>query len=207
MPAYSRNVNRYLFPQSPERQRIPHLTTGSITAGASRCAVSHARIRHIIGRSNNKEDLQTINRISITDYHYIDTIGRINRVMKKVIVQELEKVYPNAVNMMTDVIHTIYSMAEINCGVVNIKNDLKKGDKVQLIFEKHRDLFEVLEADANSFRVASDEHGKVFVFGKQVDDFLTVDYEALNTLNITLPSNWQKKMKRVKNRWQNRKKT
>ncbi len=44
---------------------------------------------------------------------------------------------------------------------------------------------EVLEADASSFKVNIADEGKVFVFGRQVSDFRTVDYEALTTLAIS----------------------
>ncbi|MBA99988.1 MAG: hypothetical protein CMN34_03575, partial [Saprospirales bacterium] len=39
--------------------------------------------------------------------------------------------------------------------------------------------------DANSFTVDSDYEGQVFIYGKEVDDFRGVDYDALSMLNIS----------------------
>ena len=43
----------------------------------------------------------------------------------------------------------------------------------------------VVATDANSFTVDSDYEGQVFIYGKEVDDFRGVDYDALSMLNIS----------------------
>ena len=124
-------------------------------------------------------------KLKITNYRYVDTIAQGTRVYKKVIAQQLEQVLPNAVNTMTNVIPDIYKLAEIKNGVITVANTLKSGDKVKLIFANRKELVDVMEADANSFKVNLPDDGKVFVYGKQVNDFRTVDYDALTTLNIS----------------------
>ncbi len=148
-------------------------------------AYSDARIKKILGITNNINDLNTLMNIKITNYKYIDSIGKGNRTYKKVIAQELEAVYPIAVSKHTDVVPDIYRKTEICEGRIYLRNNLKVGEKVKLIFDNSTELVEVEQADATGFVVNSKANGNVFVFGREVNDFRTVDYEALSTLNIS----------------------
>ena len=87
---------------------------------------------------------------------------------------------------MTDVVPDIYQQADMNTeGFVTLPTNLKTGEKVKIIFATGEEVLEVTEAGKTGFRVNSDKAGKVFVFGRQVNDFHTVDYEALTTLNVS----------------------
>ncbi|MGY8690208.1 MAG: tail fiber domain-containing protein, partial [Verrucomicrobiales bacterium] len=55
---------------------------------------SDERIKRIDGRSDQVDDLATLLAIEVTDYTHIDTIGKGNRRQKKLIAQQVEKVYP-----------------------------------------------------------------------------------------------------------------
>nr|WP_294935287.1 tail fiber domain-containing protein [uncultured Flavobacterium sp.] len=159
-------------------------TTGRIAATEFN-AFSDARIKDIKGISNSAKDLETLNKIEITDYTFKDSIGKGMGINKKVIAQQVEKVYPQAVATITDVIPDIYTIAKIKDGRVILKNTLQKGDRVKLVFDNRTELVTVLQADEYGFNVAVKDEGKVFVFGREVNDFHTVDYEALSTLNIS----------------------
>lgn len=148
-------------------------------------AFSDARIKKIKGISDSEADLATLASIKITDYQLIDSIAKGNKMIKKVIAQELEQVYPQAVSTHTDVIPDIYTRAEITNGYIALKNTLKAGEKVRLILPTGEELLEVATATENGFTVASNQTGPVFVYGREVNDFHTVDYEALTTLNIS----------------------
>ena len=148
-------------------------------------AFSDERIKNIKGISNSSKDLETLNKIQITDYTFKDSIGKGNGMSKKVIAQQVEKVYPQAVSTITDVVPDIYTIAKIKDGRVILKNTLQKGDRVRLVFGDRTELVDVLQADEFGFNVAVKDEGKVFVFGREVKDFHTVDYEALSTLNIS----------------------
>jgi hypothetical protein len=161
-------------------------------------AVSDARVKKVISRTNNADDLKALSEIQITDYRYVDTVGKGTGIHKKVIAQELEQVYPQAVSNVTDVIPNIYKIAEIKAGRVTVTNDLKTGDKVKLIFAEREELVDVVSADANGFNVNVKDEGKVFVFGKQVSDFHVVDYESLTTLNISATQELLKQINQLK---------
>ncbi|MBL7726455.1 MAG: hypothetical protein JNM68_02165, partial [Dinghuibacter sp.] len=92
---------------------------------------------------------------------------------------------PQAVSQITDVVPDVYRQATITNGRVEVLNNFKAGELVKLVFETGEELLKVVTADAQGFTVQTKRSGKVFVFGRQVNDFRTVDYEALSTLNIS----------------------
>src|SRR5262249_2252793 len=84
----------------------------------------------------------------------------------------------------------------IQDGWITLATDLKKGDRVKLITEKGTEaLHEVLEVTEDKFRVDVELEGeKVFVFGREVDDFLTVDYDAISMLNVSATQQIKREM-------------
>ena len=77
-------------------------------------------------------------------------------------------------------------MAPIEDSWVQLESDLKVGDRVQLIGENGASVHEVLELKENKFRTDFDSPGdEVFVYGREVDDFRSVDYEAIAMLNVS----------------------
>jgi hypothetical protein len=87
-------------------------------------AFSDQRIKRITGRSNAARDLATIDAIEITDYTHIDTANRGDKSHKKVIAQQVEKVFPQAVNKITDVVPDIYQRAAMNDGWIALATTL-----------------------------------------------------------------------------------
>ena len=149
-------------------------------------AFSGERIKRIDGRSDAARDLATLAGIEVTDYGYIDTIGKGTGKPKKVIAQQVEKVYPQAVSRITDVVPDNYKKATIKDGWVSLATTLQKGERVRLIGNKTEGIHEVLDVAEGRFRTdfASDGDA-VFVFGREVKDFRLVDYEAIAMLNVS----------------------
>jgi hypothetical protein len=155
---------------------------------------SDARIKNIIGVSDAKADLALLQQIKITDYTYQDAVSH-PEISKKVIAQDVEAVYPQAISFINSIIPNIYAPAakvQANNGVLtlslNKKHELTKGDYVD-IKTPHGDIsrVEVVDiADDNTFSVKTDKVTETaFVYGKYVDDFRVVDYNALSMLNIS----------------------
>lgn len=158
-------------------------------------AVSDERIKNISGRSDSATDLSTLLGIEVTDYTYRDVVTKGGGAYKKLIGQQIQKVFPQAVSKATDVVPDIYQRASISDGWVELATDLKTGDRVKLITEKGEGVHEVLEVTEEKFRVAFDHEGDtVFVFGREVDDFLTVDYDAISMLNVSATQQLKKDM-------------
>ncbi len=161
-------------------------------------AVSDERIKNIKGRSESGADLQVLLSIEVTDYSYKDVVSKGNTTYKKVIAQQVEKNYPGAVHKHTDAIPDIYQPALIGNGWVKLATDLVSGEKVQLIFGSERKVVEVLETKAGAFKVTVDKDGDVFVYGRQVDDVLSVDYEAISMLNVSATQELSKQVEILK---------
>ena len=147
-------------------------------------AFSDERIKNIHGISNSTEDLNILNQIEITNYTMKDR-AKGNHPNKKVIAQQVEKVYPQAVSKITDVVPDIYQLADCENGLIKIENNVQVGDRVKLIFENKESVESVIFANEKEFKISSNTSGKVFVYGREVDDFRTVDYEAISMLNVS----------------------
>jgi len=170
--------------------------TAAIHANEFR-AFSDERIKNVIGQSDGVADLKTIQDIKITDFTYKDPQKGAGP-QKKVIAQQVEKVYPQAVSRTTDVIPDIFKMADIKDGWVQLATDLKVGDQVRMISESAAALHKVLAVRPGAFltdyRPAS---GKAFVYGRQVNDFRVVDYEAIAMLNVSATQELAKRLFQV----------
>lgn len=160
-------------------------------AGGNFFAHSDARIKNVLGRSNKEADLDLLNTIKVTNYKYIDTKAKGDRVTKKVIAQELREAYPEAVTLTSQMIPNIYQHSAIQEGWINItRADVKVGDVVEYyttegeIETRHTTIVVAVEEDR--FRIAGEvEEERAFIYGKRVNDFHVVDYDALTTLNIS----------------------
>jgi hypothetical protein len=175
---------------------------GTITA-------SDARLKNIIGRSDSARDLETLEKIEVTNYTMKDVVKFGNKPFKKVIAQQVEKVYPTAVTStgikgftFTPDIYAVSESVKIEKpGVYNIRlakaHDLKDGDTVRLITSKNPELNVVAHiVNDKTFTVETKEllGDKVFVYGKQCTDLKAVDYDAISMLNVSATQELAKKV-------------
>ena len=158
---------------------------------------SDERIKKDIEISNSKEDLEVLSKIEISDYKYIDPVKGDKE--KKVIAQQVKKHYPIAVKEGTDVIPNILQQGEIKNGIIDLNIDCVIGDKIKLIYQNNQhEIVEVLDVNENSVTVDSIKNDKVVVYGKEVNDYQTVDYDALSMLNISATQELYKIIKELK---------
>ena len=168
---------------------------GVIVAGALNTA-SDRRIKRVVGLSESAADLALLNRLRITDYTYIDQRANTDKVVKKVIAQEVQQVLPAAVSQSHQAIPNVYeraarlSFADGTLTLTTTKpHELPAaGGTLRLYTPQNQELtVQATVVDAHTVRFASTEaHAAgLFVYGKYVDDFLSVDYDALTTLNVS----------------------
>lgn len=150
-------------------------------------AFSDVRIKEIQGRSDSQNDLQSLLQIEVTDYYYRDKIVNGDRQQKKVIGQQVATVFPQAVKTHTDVVPDIFKPASIADGWVSLRaHGLQVGERVRLLLEGVEPQIYTIEAvTPDSFQVSLYSEGEVFVYGREVNDFHVVDYDALAMLNIS----------------------
>ena len=167
---------------------MPYSLYASGAIIASEChAFSDERIKEIYNRSDSQEDLKTLLQIEVTDYSYKDKIAKGNGKHKKVIGQQIAKVFPQAVSTNTDVVSDILQFATLSEGWVTLTNHgLKTGERVKLIWgEDNSQIFTIEAVTSDTFQIALDYCGDIFVYGREVNDFHVVDYDALSMLDIS----------------------
>lgn len=173
---------------------------------------SDARAKRILRRSNSQEDLDLLKRIKITDYQWIDQVEDQGRVHKKVIAQEVEEVLPDAVSRMRKPIPNVYANAvklEYDSAGKTLTVCLDKahhfsaGDKVRVFTDKgDLDEVEVLVVPTpGSFTISCEtEPSRAFVYGKWVDDYRKVDYDAIAMLNVSATQELAEEVEALKKR-------
>jgi len=166
---------------------------------------SDGRTKNVIGLSDSRQDLETLNKLQVTDYTLIDEVKNGVRPQKKLVGQQVQKVYPQAVNVTEDFIPNVYSISISTVYDEKQKrltisipkpHGLVAGDTVRLIDAQGDQEVEVLKVDnAQTFTVTSDRGSKnVFVYGKRVDDFLLLDYGAIAMLNLSATQELAKRL-------------
>ncbi len=160
-------------------------------------ALSDQRIKTNFQRSNNLSDLAILNKIQVTDYKHIDTLSKGSANKKGFIAQQVESVYPEAVKKSRAFVPDIYSFSiaaeqdnNTNSLLVSmdVEHKLEKGDVIKFYTDSEEYRQEVLEIISPvQFRVAAidDEFVQLFIFGKEVDDFRSVDYDQVFTLGAS----------------------
>jgi hypothetical protein len=175
-----------LYTASTSFYQVSLFGSGTIGTGGDFVVTSDQRIKHIVGHSDAAHDLATLLGIEVTDYTFIDTIAKGNRLHKKVIAQQVEKVFPQAVSQSTNEVPDIYKRATVQDCWVQLATDLKVGERVKLIGDKEQGIYPVLEVRDGAFRTDfKPKSDKVFVYGREVNDFRTVDYDAISMLNVS----------------------
>lgn len=167
----------------------------SIVAGAMNVS-SDRRIKHVVGLSDRAADLEMLKKIRVTDYTYIDKLANTDKVVKKVIAQEIQALMPVAVNASYQAIPNVYEKAarvsfangRVTVTTAKAHELTAAAGKMRLYTTTNVDVnADVTVVDAHTFSFASDnayEDG-LFVYGKFVDDFLSVDYDAIAMLNVS----------------------
>ncbi|MFH1499320.1 MAG: tail fiber domain-containing protein [Verrucomicrobiota bacterium] len=156
---------------------------------------SDARIKTDLAPTDSAADLATLSRIEVTNYRHKDQSAAGATTQKKVVAQQVEQVFPQAVASRTGVVPDIYRHAEANAGWVQLATDLSVGDRVRVITPEGDSIHPVLEANPAAFRLdlpasATD----VFIYGREVPDLKSVDYDALSMLNVSATQELHRKV-------------
>jgi hypothetical protein len=157
---------------------------------------SDRRIKRDATPSSTPRDLAAIQQLKVTDYRMVDPAGDGMVWRKGFIAQEVEKVIPGAVTRSVEFVPDIFSVArsvafdpaaKTLAVTLSKDHDLKVGERVRLHVDGNRlDLNVSVVPSARVFVVDQCERGpeKVFVYGRQVNDFRTVDYDRIFTTSV-----------------------
>lgn len=157
-------------------------------------AYSDMRIKKDFLRVKPTEALSKIVQIQVTNYRYIDEIARGRGLKQGFLAQEVNKIEPAAITKSTDYIPDVYAPAaqirqDSGRFVVSLSkpHGLQKGDKVRLFEGALKHDVTVESATETGFAVApwaAAAPAQVFVYGKEVSDFMAVDYDHIFTMNV-----------------------
>jgi len=166
--------------------------------GAESATFSDIRLKKNLKLSSSVQDLDILRQVQVTDYKMIDTIAN-NRSYKKVIAQQVQKVYPKAVSSsfgtLPDVFQRAVTVTKQTDSLFLLKlakpTQLKVGDKLELKCAEAGDAIVIVTQLINdrSFIVRTNvelaKQRNIFVYGHPSKDVLTVDYEAISMLNVS----------------------
>ncbi|HLP53321.1 MAG TPA: tail fiber domain-containing protein [Chitinophagales bacterium] len=209
-------------------------TTGSVSiyannwigSGSGFVIHSDERLKDIAGISKGADDLQTLNRIEITDYTLRDKHEN-TKPFKKVIAQQIEKVYPQA-TMHTAAkryianLYQVVSNFTVTDSIITLvlptpilqkdKADIVAGaairfylnDKTNPQLSKQEE-GTIKSVNGNTLTIhfrepkEAEKSDKIFVYGTEVSDLLSVDYEAISMLNVSATQELDKKISALTN--------
>jgi hypothetical protein len=162
--------------------------------------MSDQRIKQIVDRSSPVSDLDTVMKLKVTNYQMKAQVMKGNPVHKGLIAQEVEKVIPEAVLKSEAYVPEIFELAKVaeyNSESKSLKVTMGKphglavGDMVMITSkDAETDQSHYLKVtqvtNEKAFVVGDVAAGikKAFVFGKQVKDFRSVDYNRIYTTGI-----------------------
>jgi hypothetical protein len=166
-------------------------------------AVSDGRIKKNIINSSSQNDLATIMKMRVVDYQYKDSIYNGNTPIKGFIAQELATVMPQAIRKNGDFVpdlyclssSTLYNEKDKTLSISLCKpHNLVVGDKIKIIAaDGMQEQYVSAITSPNSFAVNNwqlnnagmNPVDKVFVWGKWVNDFHTVDHNQVFAMGIS----------------------
>ncbi len=169
-------------------------------------AISDARIKQVEQRIEPHDALNQLMQVQPTAYRYVDFVTRGPEVKYGVIAQEVEATLPNMVSQSKNWVPNIFQFGQIETlerkdggqlvylklKMDSLNVDAEVGDTVQIVTalgKAQAVVHGVFEDGSISFTdwdgppLQPDEE-RLFVFGKRVNDFRTVDYDQIFTLNV-----------------------
>lgn len=170
--------------------------SNAIVASGGLWSTSDMRIKKDIQSANAVSDLSLLRKLRVTNYAYIDEISKGTRITNGFIAQEVKALFPEAISLSSDFIPNIYQRTpslKKQGGLLTVslgsEHKLVVGEQVKIILpDDSQQVFEVKSTpSARSFTIAWEQEvpETIFVYGKKVDDFHTVDYNRIFTMNVS----------------------
>ncbi len=166
-------------------------------------ATSDRRLKTIIGLTDNAADLALVNQLRITNYEMRDRATFGDRRFKKVIAQEVEAVFPQAVLQQTGFLPDVYAVATRARAEADslltltlpaaLPEGATVGQRLKLIGPAGEEVGTVARAAApgatrltvRGAQPLAATPAEIFVYGLEHPDVRAVDYEALGMLNVS----------------------
>ena len=170
-------------------------------AGLEFNAVSDLRVKNIINKRNINDDIEIIKKINTYDYNYIDKINDGYKEKIGFIAQEIKSINKNFTNYSKRFIPNIFKKFHLkNKNIIIIEKKLIKlleNDliKVEVFHNNKPKIIEVniINIKENEIYINNnleiDIEKGIFIYGKYVDDFLTIDINQITSVNTNIIKN------------------
>jgi Chaperone of endosialidase len=149
-------------------------------------ATSDSRIK-IVNPDPVSNCLDSVNKLRVCKYEYIDKITD-KSIKLGFIAQEVKEIVPESVTTSESFIPNIFKVSEgVESNVITLRDHgLVTGDVVKLIYSNGTIESNVCSVQSTGmFQVEAPlEVDSVFVYGKKVNDFLTLDYNQIFTTAV-----------------------
>jgi len=205
-PGYPLHVNSYaLSPSQTARYYGIGATINTATSTNSvgiRCeydiltaatflSLSDRRIKTHILDIDDDLALALFRRLQPKTYQYVDKIKKGTETVYGFIAQEVRDVLPIASSLVTDTLPNLYTLVTVNGDILTIDTTLLEYDasgnlfpKLKLIKEDNSEFFvRILSVSGNTVQIDTMlTEDKVFVYGQEVDNFHTLNKDAIWTV-------------------------
>jgi Chaperone of endosialidase len=168
---------------------------------------SDKRLKKIIGKSDSREDLEKLNQLEVTRYQAADQVMAGDKILTKVVAQQVNEVMPEAVaetrgfipSIMQQTVDLHYNPKEQTLKVhLKVHHNLQAGDRIKMLNAGGEELYAQVRSVTDAYAFDVHYNGprleKVFVYGKEVPDVQMVDYEAISMLNVSATQQLSKEL-------------
>jgi hypothetical protein len=164
---------------------------------------SDIRVKENIEFIDNIRCRNAIKDIELISYNL--THDNSKKIRYGFVAQEIEKIDKNLVQNIADFIPNIMKYFDFteNYFILNqtdIKYDIKLDDYLKIYVNEKQDIVKVIGINCNKVFVDRTDlyNKKVFIYGKQIDDFKTIDYAQMFALSIGTIKNLIDEVDRLK---------
>jgi hypothetical protein len=171
-------------------------------------AVSDSRIKENIQDIQDDDALQRLRLIQPKTYTYKDTITRGNNTVYGFIAQQIREVLPYATNLIKEVVPDIYQLGDRVDDIVTLSNftfsSIGGEGNVKFIQKKGGEKTIPVEyISSNQLRIKNlseldQTESEIFVYGREVEDFHTLNKDAIFTVNVAATQELDRQLQAAK---------
>ena len=178
----------------PDQLQSAPITSGNLNiaidaeryAGKSYYVYSDERIKNNFENPDNSFLLQKIEDINLQKYEYIDKLNNGSGNIYGFKAQDIKNEIENCVNLSTEIIPNYFEMCQVEDKKIKVKDnhDLVVGDIIR-IYDDNMKETKITNIEDNLLTVEEDINGnEVFLYGKEVDDFHSLNWDVINGVHI-----------------------
>jgi hypothetical protein len=166
---------------------------------------SDERIKTNITTIKDDESLELLRKIEPKKYEYIDKAKRGSSPTFGFIAQDLKNVVPSSVDIINEFIPNIYSIARVNKNIISLNDAVDVGfqDFIRVIVRNNSLVCQVVNVSPDKKVLVVDtvfEDEWIFVYGKMVYDFLTINHDSIFSINVSATRELDKRVTELTNK-------